>query len=129
MSNNNSHYISPVHMLRQLGNKVRVIHYRISRKKSMRRRLLIPSYNATNDEFYPKGGLTVVSIMTPQGIEAEGHAHCDNVDPYNRKVGVKLAVERALEVIAKAKPQGETLVGDINQVTTGNLPAPATNIA
>ena len=119
----NQGYISPVQVLRQAGNKVKVIHYRASREKALNGHMkLIPSWNVTNDQFYPKGGLTQVSIQTPEGHEATGEVKCSHHDPYNRRLGVKIAVGRAIKALQKYHKCVPQEV--INAVLSGNLPTP-----
>lgn len=72
-----------IHDLRKAGYKVRVLHFR-----SVDCRIL-GAYQA-------KGGETVVQITTPDGINLEGRAKCSDKDLYNKRLGVKVAVGRAL---------------------------------
>lgn len=44
----------------------------------------------------PKGGSTRVELKTPQGEEFMGLAYCSNKDPFNRGLGLKIALNRAL---------------------------------
>lgn len=73
-----------VHDLRKAGYKVRVLHCR----KFSTRNLL--------GEFDPKGGETVVQITTPDGQDLEGRAKCSDKERYNKRVGVQVALGRAL---------------------------------
>jgi hypothetical protein len=63
-----------VENLRNLGYKVRVLHYRKNEK----------------------GGKTVIQVKTPEGIELEGTAVCSRKENYNKKLGVSIALGRAL---------------------------------
>lgn len=72
-----------VHELRKSGYKVRVLHYRNGKSMCF-----------WEDD--PKGGETVVQITTPDGRELEGCAKCSDKDLYNKKIGVKVAIGRAL---------------------------------
>ena len=72
-----------VHNLRRSGYKVRVLHCRVFD-------------NRTLGEVYPKGGETVVQITTPDGQDLEGRAKCSKKDLYNKRLGVKVAIGRAL---------------------------------
>jgi hypothetical protein len=72
-----------VHNLRLSGYKVRVLHCRVFD-------------NRTLGKVYPKGGETVVQITTPDGQDLEGRAKCSKKDCYNKRLGVKVAIGRAL---------------------------------
>jgi len=72
--------MSNVKELRQLGYKVRVIHNRVM----------------VGDKPYPRGGHTVVEITTPDQKELYGVARCSDEDGYNKKLGVKIAIGRAM---------------------------------
>lgn len=63
-----------VENLRNHGYKVRVLHHRKNEK----------------------GGKTVVQVKTPDGIELEGIAVCSKKENYNKKLGVSIALGRAL---------------------------------
>ncbi len=77
-----------IHDLRKLGWKVRVIHGDIT-----------PDNDA---EYDPKViGLatkfTKIELRSPEGIEYSGIAYCSKQDNYNRKLGNKIALGRALK--------------------------------
>ena len=86
-----------VKSLRQSGYKVRVIHKR--------------EYTYTSGPFFTdktikkesrmneKGGYTFVEIRTPDEKEYFGEAKCSDLDNYNKKVGVQIALGRALKKI------------------------------
>jgi hypothetical protein len=80
-----------VQSLRKAGNKVRVIHYR-----AVSKRKLLPAKEVDPTILKPKGGKTVVDITTPDGKELTGEAVCSNKDSFNRKMGLAIAVGRAL---------------------------------
>ncbi len=81
--------------LRQNGFKVRVGHYRLDNFL----------WELTLDSIFtdlqkqvgisPKGGKTTIEL-TKDGIDASGEAICCMEDNYNRKLGVKIALGRAL---------------------------------
>ena len=48
---------------------------------------------------FERGGLTVVRVTTPQGRLYEGEARCSPVDPYNKKIGLNIALGRAIKQI------------------------------
>jgi|688.fasta_scaffold278079_3 hypothetical protein len=72
-----------VHDLRKSGYKVRILHFRVHDDRSL-------------GEVFPKGGETVVQITTPDGQDLEGRAKCSNKERYNKRVGVQVAIGRAL---------------------------------
>lgn len=72
-----------VQNLRKDGYKVRVLHHR-------------RDDNRVLGGVHPKGGMTVVQITTPDGRELEGRAECSKKDLYNKKLGVRMAIGRAM---------------------------------
>lgn len=44
----------------------------------------------------PKGGNTIVELITPDGVNVVGKSRCSRRDSYNKKLGVKIALGRAL---------------------------------
>ena len=77
-----------VKSLRQKGYKVRVLHKRKYK-------------NPLSDNFEEKGGETILEIRTPEGTEISESARCHEKDNYNKKEGVRVALERALELLKK----------------------------
>jgi len=75
-----------VKRLRREGWKVRVLHCRL--------------YNVVNGEFFPtaKGGNTRIQLTTPSGEDFYGDAVCHPLENYNKKEGVRIALERAYEL-------------------------------
>jgi hypothetical protein len=75
-----------VKKLRREGWKVRVLHCRL--------------YNVVNGEFFPtaKGGNTRIELTTPSGEDFYGDAVCHPLENYNKKEGVRIALERAYEL-------------------------------
>lgn len=77
-----------IHDLRKLGWKVRVIHKDVT-----------PDNHA---EYDPKvidlaTKFTKIELRSPEGIEYSGIAYCSKQDNYNRKLGNKIALGRALK--------------------------------
>jgi hypothetical protein len=75
--------------LRYAGYKVRVLHSRPT------------SYQCKLDGKVPvvsaKGGTTVIEVTTPDGKKTvKGISECSNKDSWNRKVGNRIALGRAL---------------------------------
>jgi hypothetical protein len=71
-----------VEQLRKSGYKVRVIHSRRNVAGALSER----------------GGQTIVQVRTPNGEELEGVAVCSTKDNFNRRMGLKIALGRALTV-------------------------------
>lgn len=72
-----------VKSLRQSGWKVKVLHHRIEDDRIF-------------GAIRPKGGKTEIIIDSPCGEHFRGIAVCSNNDLYNKKMGVKIALGRAL---------------------------------
>lgn len=72
-----------VYDLRKNGYKVRVLHHR-------------KHDNRVLGAVKAKGGMTVVQITTPDGVDLEGSSKCSDKDLYNKRVGVQVALGRAL---------------------------------
>ncbi len=86
-----------VRSLRENGFKVRVYHVRrhrfINEKFEVKYQL---KPTGMKNSLCCNGGETHVSVTTPQGRSATGIARCMNIDPYNKKEGVKYALDRAI---------------------------------
>lgn len=90
-----------VQELRQQGFKVRVTHRRFFKRGDSKVLLSRKEYYYDDgiqysDDILPKGGETIIEITTPAGYEYEGVALCSKKDAFNRKEGVRIALERAL---------------------------------
>ena len=48
----------------------------------------------------PRGGETFVSVLLPSGHEVNGNAVCSKHDVYNKKLGVKIALGRAIKQLS-----------------------------
>jgi hypothetical protein len=79
-----------VETLRKKGYKVAVYHTRRYDHKLIQPMLA-------------KGGRTEVVITTPKGDTVEGQARCSKCDAYDKKVGVRIALQRALDKLANPK--------------------------
>ena len=44
----------------------------------------------------PRVGSTKVELKTPEGKELIGSSYCSRKDPFNRKLGLRIAINRAL---------------------------------
>lgn len=77
--------------LRRTGYKVQVNHYRYYGNK------LLQKYEVQyGSQPNSKGGMTTIKITTPENWELNGFAECSEKDAYNRKLGVKIALNRAM---------------------------------
>lgn len=85
-----------VSQLRKDGAKVRVAHKRYRFNHEMTEDLYF-SNELTGPERHPKGGETIVQVSLSDGRNVEGIAKCSLHDSYNRKVGVSIALGRALK--------------------------------
>lgn len=79
-----------VKSLRQKGHKVRVLHGRRTKVGG----LFCASGKTGVCE---KGGMTRLEITTKNGYELVGEAFCSEHDNYNKKIGVRIALDRAVE--------------------------------
>lgn len=94
-----------IHELRQQGYKVQIQHKR--RFKMCDGYMTRGEYEASpftkmlnyyyKDTVNAKGGMTVVRVVTPDGTELTGTAKCSDKDNYNRKLGLKMSLGRALK--------------------------------
>lgn len=79
-----------IYELRKLGHKVRVHHLRF----------LGDSLEQYHKDFMyalkAKGGRTQIEITTPYGATVKGVADCSRKENFNRKVGLTIALGRAL---------------------------------
>lgn len=76
------YHIKTVDELRHIGYKVRVRHFR---------------HLDNNNTILPRGGETVVTITDEHGHTVEGISKCSPKDGFNKKVGVAIAIGRALK--------------------------------
>jgi hypothetical protein len=74
--------------LRKKGYRVQVLH---DRPVVYQQRL-----NGSVRVFLPKGGVTFITITTPEGNTATGAARCSEKETWDRKMGNQIALGRAL---------------------------------
>ena len=90
-----------IQQLRRSGYKVRVIHGVLSE----------------DDEYYDIADkITTIEVLDPQGREWKGEARCSLKDHYNRKLGNKIALQRALKKMNQFY-LGKTIDNATNQST------------
>ena len=77
--------MNTVHELRKRGFKVRVMHRRQYDNYSQHMRVLM------------NGGTTIVNVTDPMGHTRTGEAICSVHDQFNRKLGLRIALGRALK--------------------------------
>lgn len=88
--------------LRKAGWKVRVSHYRYYLTDwtiELLHRSELGEFDCVQPE--PRGGETVVELLSPEGREAIGVARCNPSDNYNRRYGVMKALGRAISNLEK----------------------------
>ena len=88
-----------VQELKKAGYTAHVVHLRVLNQTNRRRNALFGTLpKGAGDHTYvnPRGGITQVSITTPDGRELFGEAECSFEDNYNKKRGVAIAIGRAL---------------------------------
>ena len=88
-----------VQELRSNGYKVRVSHFRRVGKKLMSRRDFEESGfgDVWGDVIQPFGGMTLIEVTDPNGITVESKALCQSEENYNKRIGVSIALGRALK--------------------------------
>jgi len=103
-----------VEVLRKTGYKVRVYHGRVYNNRVTSERFQVPEivheimskreYEQYNNEVRRvnwvlncKGGFTLVEITTPDGRDLRGKFNVPAGGMFNRKLGVKIATNRALK--------------------------------
>jgi hypothetical protein len=83
--------------LRQQNYKVRILQFRRNRTAGNKPGKLFSVIDLPGTERHHLGGKTRIEITSPQGKELIGEAICIKEDPFNRKVGIKIALEKALK--------------------------------
>lgn len=86
-----------VQQLRNMGYKVRVLHNRLYNgyhKWQVGAREYIQHYAPIDPD--AKGGSTQIIIDSPSGQHFQGLAICSKKENYNKKMGVRIALGRAL---------------------------------
>lgn len=84
-----------VEQLRKDGYKVRVTHlrfYNVNGKPELKAKFESPG----KDFLMTKGGKTFVEITSPENENFVGEAYCSIKDGFNRKLGLQIALGRAL---------------------------------
>lgn len=93
-----------IHLLRKKGYKVRVIHYRYFGSFGY---LATKKGNANPDEpILSQGGKTHIDITSPDGKTVSGEAICSVEDTFDRRLGNKIALGRALKQL---KPKNHSI--------------------
>lgn len=75
--------------LRKQGYRVRVHHIREHQQR--------PHSRLPETVVSPRGGQTEVEITTPDGETVFGTSYCAGIDNYCKKIGVQIAVGRAMK--------------------------------
>jgi hypothetical protein len=85
--------------VRNMGHKVNVFHLRRYERDVMGGKVveLLPACCVPEGKMpLSKGGLTAVKITFEDGSDVTGFAECSNSEAYNRKRGVRIALNRAV---------------------------------
>jgi len=105
---------NPVRQLRDLGFEVRVTHYRLyidwdmvqaamwsNKQNNIRVKLkeLAPFESPGLELALPRGGKTVLSVITPDGVGYTTEAICRSDEQFNKREGVKEAVKKLLHIM------------------------------
>lgn len=92
-----AHTAPTVAELRAAGFKMRTRHRRIAYGMLISKPPYGWSYAPSPDT---KGGQTDVTLFAPNGTFAHGSCKCAETDPFNKRTGYTLAMERAMEELA-----------------------------
>lgn len=84
--------MTTVRQLRQSGYKVKVLHHRNKNIVAYQNN----PYGHKKEVIHNLGGKTQVIVDGPNGEHFEGLAICSGLDNYNKKLGVKIALGRAM---------------------------------
>jgi hypothetical protein len=84
-----------IEQLRGEGYKIRVIHFRVLGADLIPERELREQNRLC--EVTNSGGKTIAQVTSPDGRESEGEATVNYKDYFNRKIGAKVALGRALK--------------------------------
>lgn len=105
--------VPTVHELRSKGWKVKVGHHRNlhrynpqTGKKTGRYNVILSEWKNENRDFFlsANGGKTTVSIKLPDSdTEYLGEVYCSEQERYNKSIGLKKAIARALALLEKTK--------------------------
>ncbi len=80
-------------ILKDCGFRVHVKHYRFTQDFTG----LWARHELFEEKPVPKGGLTTVTIYCPTGTVIHGEARCSRKDTFNKRLGVTIALGRALK--------------------------------
>lgn len=83
-----------IHKLRQAGVKVSVNHIRYSELPGIPHLVPVPSYLRSMYDFYPRGGVTHITLVAPAGESYGLTSICHMSDSFDYKLGVKLCLEQ-----------------------------------
>ncbi len=97
--------VMSVQDLRDNGFSVRVTHHRRYRSydKLPKVELVYHANHEADVRFaLPHGGMTVVEVTAPDGVTYSSVAKCSDKDPFNKRLGVKIALGRIQSMLANA---------------------------
>lgn len=102
--------------LRQSGKKVSIKHARIYKEVWVD---ASSTCKVLEEQISPKGGSTVVEIVYPDGRKSTGIANCRANEPFDKKLGVAIALKRALNASKDAK-RCEQICNNMVFIVTSN---------
>jgi len=91
-----------IKQLRREGWKVKVNHYRFVKEKESNIMWAPYKVRELGLTFDPRGGSTIIEIESPDGRTSHGASLCSRNDNFNRRIGVRIALGRALDQMESA---------------------------
>lgn len=88
-----------IHSLRKAGNKLRIRHYRnVVPSDLTPPKLALVTKEAKKARMFrdirPRGGRTEIDLTNQSGVNITVHADCSKKDPFNRKLGLRICINR-----------------------------------
>ena len=92
-----------IHKLRKEGWKIHIEHLRkvVGRDREDGIIPLFARHEIPTETRDPRGGITVVEIISPNGFSAEGQADCSLKENFNHKKANNIAIGRAMKKLAE----------------------------
>jgi hypothetical protein len=94
-----------INSLKDRGFKVEIEHYRMRTDNKVdvrhsRKRRMIPT-----DKISPKGGKTIVRVISPDGEQYWAEAFCNPIDSFSYRLGTTIALNRVELAMSKDKEE------------------------
>ncbi len=90
--------VPTVRTMREAGIEVKIKHSRIHPELGLQRVADLFDIGVAGTTFAAHGGATEAYLTLPSGKTLQGFALCSKSDPWERKVGLRLAIENALGI-------------------------------